>query len=62
MGVYDFQPKRISEQRAETNYIANPLPVPTRRAHVEMDYDHVIPQDKMHFDIENPAQNFYDID
>lgn len=62
MGLYDFQPQRISDETKKTNFIANPLPVPKRREHVEMDYDHVIPPEQMHFDIENPAQNFYDIE
>lgn len=48
--------------RPRTDYIKNPLPVPERKAHVEMDYDHKIPQSKMCFDIENPVDNYFDIE
>lgn len=60
MGLYDFVPQ--SNTNAQTRFIANPLPVPKRREHVEMDYDHVIPENKMHYDIENPPRFYFDIE
>ena len=61
MGLYDFQPVRNSEREGQTKFIENPLPVPPRRERVEMNYDHLIPPEKMCYDIENPTEDYYDI-
>ncbi|MCR4690833.1 MAG: hypothetical protein K5739_05790 [Lachnospiraceae bacterium] len=44
------------------NLIKNPLPGPT--PHTDRsgtDYDYEVPQDQMHYDIERPSRNYYDI-
>jgi len=62
MGEYDFQPQKNSDgTKTATKFFTNPLPVPKRRAHVEMDYDYFVPEEKMHFDIEEPNEDFFDI-
>ena len=50
------------EQEQKTEFIKNPLPLPTpHEARDGMDYDHEIPEELMHFDIEKPSRNYYDI-
>ncbi len=41
-------------------FIENPLPGPKPHVRKEMTYDYEVPADKMHFDNENPVNNFYD--
>lgn len=42
-------------------FIENPLPGPKPHVKKEMTYDYEVPADKMHFDIEKPNNNYYDI-
>lgn len=43
----------------KTNFIPNPLPVPKRHSRREMGYDHEVPPDKMHYDVEiHPGDDF----
>ena len=45
-----------------TPMIKNPLPLPTPHTNrKEVDYDYEVPEDQMHFDIEKPSRNYYDI-
>lgn len=46
----------------KTDFIPNPLPVPERKKHVEMDYDYTVSPEKMHFDIEDPKEDHFDIE
>ena len=46
----------------KTDFIPNPLPVPERREHVEMDYDYPVSPEQMHFDIEEPKEDHFDIE
>lgn len=46
---------------SHTQFIENPLPVPKRHVKKEMDYEYQVPEDKMHYDIEEPEKNYYDI-
>ena len=47
---------------AATPMIKNPLPLPTPHTNrKEVDYDYEVPEDQMHFDIEKPSRNYYDI-
>ena len=49
-------------QPAATPMIKNPLPLPTPHTNrKEVDYDYEVPEDQMHFDIEKPSRNYYDI-
>ena len=42
--------------------IKNPLPGPTPHTNREaVDYDYEVPEDKMHYDIEEISRNYYDI-
>ena len=51
-----------SDDRAATPMIKNPLPLPTPHTNrKEVDYDYEVPEDQMHFDIEKPNRNYYDI-
>ena len=46
----------------EIQFIENPLPLPKKHVHREMDYGRVIPSAWMHYDIEvDKSNNFYDI-
>lgn len=46
----------------KTAMIKNPLPLPTPHTNREaVDYDYEVPEDMMHFDIEKPSRNYYDI-
>ena len=49
-------------QPAATPMIKNPLPLPTPHTdRKELDYDYEVPEDQMHYDIEKPSRNFYDL-
>ena len=42
--------------------IKNPLPGPTPHTKREaVDYDYEVPEDQMHYDIEDITRNYYDI-
>ena len=44
------------------NMIKNPLPGPTPHTKREgVDYDYEVPEDKMHYDLEEITRNYYDI-
>ena len=45
----------------KTNFIPNPLPVPKRHSRREMSYDHQVPADKMHYDVESTPFDDFDI-
>lgn len=45
----------------KTNFIPNPLPVPKRHSRREMGYDHDVPPDKMHYDVEVPPGDDFDL-
>ena len=48
--------------QAATPMIKNPLPLPTPHTNrTEVDYDYEVPEDQMHYDIEKPSRNYYDI-
>lgn len=58
------EPEKKSGKEPEkkpVRYIENPLPGPKPHVKKQMGYDYEIPQDKMHFDIENPSRNYYDV-
>lgn len=62
MGAYEYKPQTKENPAGQTtNFIPNPLPVPVRKEHVTMDYDHEVPIEAMRYDIENPARDYYDI-
>lgn len=48
-------------EKKTIKFIDNPLPGPKPHVKKEMTYDYDVPEDKMHFDIEKPSNNFYDI-
>ncbi|MBQ8199723.1 MAG: hypothetical protein IJZ76_09910 [Lachnospiraceae bacterium] len=48
-------------EKKTIKFIENPLPGPKPHVKREMTYDYDVPEDKMHFDIEKPSNNFYDI-
>ena len=67
MGYFDDIISEKNEEKDQrltpkTDFIPNPLPVPKRREHVEMDYDHPVSEQMMHFDIENPEKDYFDIE
>ncbi len=47
--------------KKEIKFIENPLPGPKPHVKKEMNYDYEVAADKMYFDIEKPANNYYDI-
>lgn len=47
--------------KTQTNFIPNPLPVPKRHSRREMSYDYTISADKMHYDVEVPPNDDFDI-
>ena len=49
------------EKNKTVKFIHNPLPGPKPHVKKEMHYDYEVPADKMHFDIEKPGNNYYDI-
>ncbi len=50
------------EEEKKNEPIKNPLPLPTpHTARDGVDYDYEIPEDQMHYDIENPSRNYFDI-
>lgn len=49
------------EKNKTVKFIHNPLPGPKPHVKKEMHYDYEVPADKMHFDIEKPSNNYYDI-
>ncbi len=54
--------KEDAGQPKEVNFIENPLPGPTPHTKREaVDYDYEVPEDKMHYDIEDITRNYYDI-
>ncbi len=49
-------------QKTQPKMIKNPLPGPTPHTNREaVDYDYEVPEDKMHYDIEEISRNYYDI-
>lgn len=46
----------------KTNFIPNPLPVPKRHSRREMSYDHQVPADKMHYDVDIRPGDDFDIE
>ena len=67
MGYFDdiLEEKNDSKEQkiaSKTDFIPNPLPVPKRREHVEMDYDYPVPEQMMYFDIDNPKDDHFDIE
>lgn len=46
---------------SHTQFIENPLPVPKRHVKKEMDYEYQVPEEKMHYDIEEPDKNYFDV-
>lgn len=44
-----------------TQFIENPLPVPKRHVKKEMDYEYQVPEEQMHYDIEEPDKNYFDV-
>ena len=63
MGYFaDKMQQADTDTKTKTNFIPNPLPVPKRRAHVEMDFDQKIPESMLFYDIENPKEDYFDID
>lgn len=48
------------EKEKKVKFIKNPLPLPKKHTKKEMDYDFEVSADQMHFDIEEPVNNFYD--
>lgn len=57
------QPDMEKEQpdTAYTQFIENPLPVPKRHVKKEMDYEYQVPEEQMHYDIEEPDKNYFDV-
>lgn len=53
--------KEQTRGTAHTQFIENPLPVPKKHVKKEMDYEYQVPEEKMHFDIEEPDKNYFDI-
>ena len=52
----------MADETQKTELIKNPLPGPTPHEKRDgVDYDYEVPPDKMHYDIEKPSRNFYDI-
>ena len=45
-----------------TQFIENPLPVPKRHVKKEMDYEYQVPEEQMHYDIEEPDKNYFDVE
>ena len=50
--LHELEAKEAVQERNKTDFIPNPLPVPKKHEPKTMDYDHEIPENKMHFDIE----------
>lgn len=53
--------KEVAVPQQHTQFIENPLPVPKKHVKKEMDYEFLVPEDKMHYDIEEPDKNYFDI-
>lgn len=52
----------IAEKTPEKpRYIENPLPVPKKHVKREMDYDHEVPESAMHFDVEIPEEDDFEL-
>lgn len=45
----------------QIKFIENPLPGPKPHVKKQMNYDYEVPEDKMHYDIEEPERMYYDI-
>ncbi len=53
---------RENQEQKTTTFIKNPLPGPTPHEKRDgLDYDYEVTEDMMHYDIEKPSRNFYDI-
>lgn len=50
--LHELEANEAVQERNKTDFIPNPLPVPKKHQPKTMDYDHEIPENKMHFDIE----------
>ena len=51
----------MSKQETEKpRMIENPLPLPKKREHREMDYAYEVSEDRMHFDVEIRDQDDFD--
>lgn len=46
---------------SHTQFIENPLPIPKRHVKKEMDYEYQVPEEQMHYDIEEPDKNYFDV-
>lgn len=55
----DMEKERSNMTR--TQFIENPLPVPKRHVKKEMDYEYQVPEEQMHYDIEEPDKNYFDV-
>lgn len=56
----EAKPEEVKTEEIE--FIENPLPLPKKHVHREMDYGRVIPEAWMHYDVEiNSTNNKYDI-
>lgn len=56
----EAKPQEVKPEEIE--FIENPLPLPKKHVHREMDYGRVIPEAWMHYDVEiNSTNNKYDI-
>ncbi len=52
----------LAAEEKKGGLIKNPLPGPTPHEKRDgLDYDYEVSPDKMHFDIERPTRNYYDI-
>lgn len=53
--------RRRKPRRAErTRFIENPLPLPKKREHREMDYAYEVTADRMHYDVEVSDEDNFD--
>ena len=56
----EAKPEEVKTEEIE--FIENPLPLPKKHVHREMEYGRVIPEAWMHYDVEiNSTNNKYDI-
>lgn len=49
------------QNEKKVKLIKNPLPLPKKHEKREMEYDFEVKPEQMHFDIEHPEKNYYDI-
>lgn len=49
-----------AEPKKKVQLIPNPLPGPKPHMKRNLNYDYDVPADKMHYDIENPQDMYYD--